>query len=94
MPLNRLKIDRSFIKSCSHADPALLAETVISLAQKLNLKTIAEGVEREEQAEYLESLGCDEVQGFLYAKPLRFNELSNTLQTQQNNDSPDNKLSS
>lgn len=94
MPLNRLKIDRSFIKSCSHAHPAILAETVITLAQKLNLKTIAEGVEREEQAEYLESLGCDEVQGFLYAKPLRFNELSNTLQMQQNNDSPDIKLSS
>lgn len=83
MPLNRLKIDRSFIKNCSHAQPALLAETVITLAQKLNLKTIAEGVEREEQAEYLEALGCDEVQGFLYDKPLRFNELSNTLLLQQ-----------
>ncbi len=85
MPLNRLKIDRSFIKNCSYSQPALLAETVISLAQKLNLETIAEGVERVEQAEYLESLGCDEVQGFLYNKPLRLTELSDTLfiQTQQ-----------
>lgn len=84
MPLNRLKIDRSFIKSCSHENPSILAETVITLAQKLNLQTIAEGVESEQQAEYLESLGCNEVQGYLYAKPMNFDALFNRLQLQNN----------
>jgi len=54
------------------SDPKVLAvvETILRLAKQLNLSTTAEGVEKESQARLLAQLGCDRLQGFLYAKPL------------------------
>ncbi|CCQ11107.1 Predicted signal transduction protein [Pseudoalteromonas luteoviolacea B = ATCC 29581] len=75
LPLARLKIDRAFIKDIPDNDSGAIASLVISLGKSLGLKTIAEGVETRQQAELLKSLGCDEVQGFLYAKPMAQNEL-------------------
>jgi EAL domain-containing protein (putative c-di-GMP-specific phosphodiesterase class I) len=66
-----LKIDRSFIKAM-HDDPnaMTLVSTMINLAHSLRLKVIAEGVETEEQAKILRLLRCDQMQGYLVAKPL------------------------
>ncbi|KZN58082.1 diguanylate phosphodiesterase [Pseudoalteromonas luteoviolacea CPMOR-1] len=75
LPLARLKIDRAFVKGIPDSDSGAIAELVISLGRHLGLKTIAEGVETQEQADVLKKLGCDEVQGFLLAKPMPKDEL-------------------
>jgi len=77
-PINKLKIDRSFVHEILD-DPNNLAITrlIISLGHTLGLKVIAEGVETEAQALLLRSAGCDQFQGFLYAAPMAEAELSN-----------------
>ncbi|MEA3193505.1 MAG: diguanylate cyclase [Betaproteobacteria bacterium] len=76
LPVETLKIDRSFITSMLE-DPntTTLIQTVISLAHSLKLKVVAEGVEREEQAKMLHLLGCDQMQGFVFSKPLPVQQL-------------------
>jgi diguanylate cyclase (GGDEF)-like protein len=75
LPLDRIKVDREFIKDIGEGGDGIIAETVIKLGQKLGLETIAEGIETQEQLDYIESLGCDESQGFLHAKPMPVKEL-------------------
>lgn len=76
LPLDVLKIDRSFIQDIT-VDPndAKLVETIILLAKNFGLRLVAEGVENKEQLEFLEQLGCDEIQGYFFSKPLPFEEL-------------------
>jgi EAL domain-containing protein (putative c-di-GMP-specific phosphodiesterase class I) len=70
-PIDALKLDRSFVKDLPEShDDAAIATSIIAMAQSLGLKTVAEGVENERQAMFLKSHGCDEVQGFLYARPM------------------------
>jgi EAL domain-containing protein (putative c-di-GMP-specific phosphodiesterase class I) len=71
LPLDRLKIDRSFIHHME-GDPANLAITraIIGLGHTLGLVVVAEGVETEQQAAMLRTAGCDEYQGFLFARPM------------------------
>jgi len=71
LPVNTLKIDRSFVVEMT-AEPEGLAlvSTIINLAHAFRLKVVAEGVETEEQSHLLRLLGCDEIQGFLYSKPV------------------------
>ncbi|MEB3831944.1 EAL domain-containing protein [Phormidium sp. CCY1219] len=70
-PLNKLKIDRSFIRDAiSESYDAAIVNSIISLGHGLNLEVIAEGVETVEQLEFLRSLNCDSVQGYLLGKPL------------------------
>jgi EAL domain-containing protein (putative c-di-GMP-specific phosphodiesterase class I) len=71
LPVQALKIDRSFISAMDKDPNAMtLVSTIISLAHSLRLKVIAEGVETESQANTLRLLRCDELQGYLFSKPL------------------------
>jgi EAL domain-containing protein (putative c-di-GMP-specific phosphodiesterase class I) len=71
LPVDTLKIDRSFVIDMTAAPQGLaLVSTIINLAHSLKLKVVAEGVETEEQARLLRLLSCDEMQGFLFSKPV------------------------
>jgi EAL domain-containing protein (putative c-di-GMP-specific phosphodiesterase class I) len=80
LPINSLKIDRSFIMQMSKGPEQMaIVSTVISLARALNLKVVAEGVETEEQANLLRLLRCDEAQGYLFGRPVPPEELEGKL---------------
>jgi EAL domain-containing protein (putative c-di-GMP-specific phosphodiesterase class I) len=80
LPVQVLKIDRSFVNSMlEDSNTATLVQTVISLAHSLGLKVVAEGVENEEQARVLRLLRCDQMQGYLFSKPLPHEEASALL---------------
>jgi diguanylate cyclase (GGDEF)-like protein/PAS domain S-box-containing protein len=71
LPVNTLKIDRSFVvEMTANADGLSLVSTIINLSHALKLKVVAEGVETEEQSRLLCLLSCDEMQGFLFSKPV------------------------
>lgn len=75
-PIQKLKIDRSFIHDIhDDANDAAITKTIIGLAHNMQLRVVAEGVENEGQAEWLRSRGCDQAQGFLYAKPMTAKQL-------------------
>lgn len=80
LPLDTLKIDRSFVKDLGLYRDSAVTETIIDLARKLRLTMLAEGVETEAQAEALKNLGCSVAQGFLYSKPLPGNEFVKYVQ--------------
>jgi diguanylate cyclase (GGDEF)-like protein/PAS domain S-box-containing protein len=70
-PIQGLKIDKSFIRHCiTHPSDTSITKAIIAMAQALNLKVVAEGVEEQQQLDFLTSLGCDGAQGFLIAKPM------------------------
>jgi len=70
-PINCLKVDQSFVQSVT-IDPndAAIAKAVVRMAQSLNLRTLAEGVETAEQLAYFQSIQCDEVQGYYISRPV------------------------
>ncbi|OWA34691.1 hypothetical protein B9G55_15880 [Saccharibacillus sp. O16] len=71
MPIDRLKIDRSFVSEVmSGQSDAAIVSTIASMAHHLKLKVTAEGVENEEQLEFLRSQRCHEAQGFLFSRPV------------------------
>jgi diguanylate cyclase (GGDEF)-like protein/PAS domain S-box-containing protein len=83
LPVQSLKIDRSFIVTMlSQPETMTLVSTIISLAHSLKLKVVAEGVDSDEQAKLLRLLRCDELQGFLFSRPLPFDELTALLRKQ------------
>lgn len=80
LPAHALKIDRSFVISMLEDPRAMtLVSTIISLAHSLKLVVVAEGVESEEQAQSLQLLHCDQIQGYLIAKPLSFVDMTAAL---------------
>jgi len=79
LPLDRLKVDRAFITNIAKEGLSVIAETIIDLGKKMNLKVIAEGIEEIEQQERLIELGCDEAQGFYFAKPMPKDEFLHFL---------------
>jgi len=84
LPFDILKIDVSFIaKIMAEARMRVILESIIDLASGLNCITVAEGVETEEQAQCLKELGCDQMQGFLYAVPMLWEEVEDWLAGRQ-----------
>jgi PAS domain S-box-containing protein/diguanylate cyclase (GGDEF)-like protein len=84
LPVQMLKIDRSFITTMlNDPDTMMLVDTIISLAHSLKLKVIAEGVESEEQAKFLRLLRCDEMQGYLFCRPVPFEQITALLEKEK-----------
>ena len=84
IPINRLKLDRSFIKNiATNNDSDALATTIITMAHGLQLMVTAEGVETKGQRILLSERGCDELQGFLFSQPQSSEDLSRWLRDQQ-----------
>ncbi len=76
LPIDRLKIDRSFVQDLGHdADDAAICASIIGLGHLLDLRIVAEGVETEQQLAWLRERGCDELQGFLLGRPQAFDAL-------------------
>ena len=80
-PLDKLKIDRTFIKGIPDSDDGVIAKGVIILADLLNLEVIAEGVETEDQLDFLKDNGCHQIQGYYYSKPVDPDEVIALLKT-------------
>ena len=71
-PIDRLKIDRIFISEIDVSpEDASIVRAIVSLAQTLNLKVVAEGVETSAQLEFIKQIGCNEYQGYYFAPPVR-----------------------
>lgn len=72
LPINVLKIDQSFVRNILEEETdAAITKTILLLAKNFNLKTVAEGIETREQANFLSELGVDIAQGYFYGKPMR-----------------------
>lgn len=70
LPLDKLKIDRSFVEKMATASGEAIVGTIMALCRTLQLKTVAEGVETAEQFAKLQNMACDTIQGFYFAKPM------------------------
>ena len=80
LPLDVLKIDRSFVDKMTHSRENLaIIRTILTLAKHLNLDVVAEGIETIEQREKLVSMGCEFGQGFLFSRPLEADQVDNLL---------------
>ncbi len=80
LPIDTLKIDKSFIDTVITDDSTrIITESIVSMVKKLGFETVAEGVETEEQYEYLKNIHCDNIQGFYLGKPMPKEEIEEIL---------------
>lgn len=76
LPINTLKIDKSFIDTVlTDSATRIITESIIDMVKSLGIESIAEGVEQEQQYKYLHAIGCDVIQGYLLAKPMSAKDL-------------------
>ena len=80
LPIDTIKIDKSFIDEITEdSKEEAIAESIISLAHKMNLSVIAEGIETKKQLEFIKEQKCDKAQGFYFSKPLPVEEVEKLL---------------
>ncbi len=80
LPIDKIKIDRSFIRDiATDADDRAIISAVTSMARKMGIRTVAEGVETEEQLDFVREAGCDEAQGFLFSRPVTASEFEKMI---------------
>jgi len=80
LPINKLKIDKSFVQDLpSDLEDVAITKTIIKLCESLNLNVIAEGVETEEQKDFMLENGCKLIQGYYYSKPVSIEEITKIL---------------
>jgi EAL domain-containing protein (putative c-di-GMP-specific phosphodiesterase class I) len=82
LPMDTLKIDRSFVQQMAATGRDEIVKTILTLAQNLNMDVIAEGIEKIAECEQLKKLGCKLGQGYLFAKPLSVEDAEKMLRTQ------------
>jgi diguanylate cyclase (GGDEF)-like protein len=83
-PLDVLKIDQSFVRDVvDRSDVACVVSAIVGLAHSLDLTVVAEGVESQAQLEFLRALGCEEIQGYLYSRPLAASDFEELLRNDQ-----------
>jgi diguanylate cyclase (GGDEF)-like protein/PAS domain S-box-containing protein len=76
IPVDIIKIDRSFVNDCiTNTENANIISAIVMMAKSLKLQIVAEGVETQQQSTFLENLGCDKLQGYLFSKPLSEQQL-------------------
>jgi len=81
-PIDRVKIDQSFVRDISiDGDDLAIVRAIIALARALKLRVVAEGVETSEQLALLQAEGCDEYQGYFFARPMAANDIAQWLAT-------------
>ena len=78
LPIDRLKMDRLFIRDFPYQNDNLI-KSIINLGHNLKLKVLAEGAENKEQVELLRKLGCNEIQGYYYSKPIPIEDFDRLL---------------
>ncbi len=79
-PISKLKIDRSFVMDViTDANDAAIVDAIVAMAKALKLKVVAEGVEHNQHLEFLRALGCDQMQGYLFSRPLPAIEMGRLL---------------
>jgi EAL domain-containing protein (putative c-di-GMP-specific phosphodiesterase class I) len=84
LPISKLKIDQSFIRGISkNASDREIIKAIITMSHSLNIKVVAEGVEYENQLNFLRKLGCDMAQGYLFCYPIPAEKLSELLSKEQ-----------
>jgi diguanylate cyclase (GGDEF)-like protein len=89
LPAEELKIDRAFVMDVEFSNDArAVIDAVVKLAHALGLKVVAEGIENERQREILQQLGCDELQGYLFARPMTARSLLIWALDERDTDSP------
>ncbi|MEA3424437.1 MAG: EAL domain-containing protein, partial [Bacillota bacterium] len=81
-PISIIKIDKNFVDDINNNERGnKIIESIIALSKILGIDTIAEGVETENQLEYLKKIKCDKYQGFLYSKPVKLDDFKELLKT-------------
>ncbi len=79
-PISKLKIDRSFVMDViTDPNDAAIVDAIVAMAKALKMKVVAEGVEHTQHLEFLRALGCDQMQGYLFSRPLPAEEMGNLL---------------
>jgi EAL domain-containing protein (putative c-di-GMP-specific phosphodiesterase class I) len=79
-PVDQLKVDRSFVTDLpGDRDDAAIVQAIVTLGHQLGLRVVAEGVENEAQNAFLRSVGCDEMQGYLFGHPMSASDFAETM---------------
>ena len=82
-PINTIKIDRSIIRDVTeYPDYEAIVSAIIAIAKSIQLDVVAEGVETNEQLEFVKEKGCSSMQGYFFSKPLMFEEMDELLSKQ------------